>query len=78
MDMLQPLIDRLKSADLAKVAEKADVSRKTLVRIMGRSNSPTFETAEKIVKALDTLKVPKRPRVAGQPAEEVAEAGQGA
>lgn len=78
MDMLQPLIDRLKAADLAKVAEKADVSRKTLVRIMERSNSPTFETAGKIVKALDTLKVPRRPKVAAQAAEERAEAGQGA
>lgn len=59
MDMLQPIIDRLETADLNKVAAKADVSRKTLVRIIDRSNSPTFETAEKIVKALDSLGVKK-------------------
>ena len=74
MDILQPLIDRLKVADLAKVAELADVSRKTLVRIMARDNSPTFTTVGKIGKALDTLKVPRRPKVAAKPAEEADEA----
>lgn len=63
MDMLQPLIDRLMVADLAKVAERADVSRKTLLRIINRSNSPTIKTAESISAALDALKVPRRPKV---------------
>lgn len=59
MDMLDPLIERLKRADLNQVAEAADVSRKTLARIMARKNSPTVRTASKISTALDTLKVPK-------------------
>ena len=62
MDMLEPLIERLKRSDLKQVAESADVSRKTLARIMARENSPTFSTASKITAALDALKVPKSPR----------------
>lgn len=61
MDMLQPLIDRLMVADLSKVAGRADVSRKTLTRIRDRANSPTLATVGKILKALDELKVPRKP-----------------
>lgn len=60
--MLSPLIARLQAAaDLNEVATAAEVSRKTLMRIMARENSPTIATAERISKALDSLKVPRKP-----------------
>lgn len=72
MDMLQPLIERLRLADLSQVAAKAALSRRTLVRICDRTNSPTFDTAEKIVAALDALGV-KKVKPSKKALEEIAE-----
>lgn len=75
MDMLQPLIERLKLADLNQVAAKAELSRRTLARICSRTNSPTFDTAEKIVAALDALGVKKvKPKPQAAPEQAKAEA----
>ncbi len=57
MDMITTLNARLAIANLAEVAVKADVARKTLDRIRSGANSPTLRTVTKINKALDELKV---------------------
>jgi len=75
MDTITALTARLAVANLAEVAVKADVSRKTLDRIRSGINSPTLRTVTKINKALDELKVkvPKVVKVRARSPEERSE-----
>ncbi len=74
MDMLNPLIARLKVANLAQVAAKADVSRKTLDRVKTGNYLPTLNTVKKITDALDAMKVRvPRSKVRARAPEERAE-----
>ncbi|MBB3193973.1 helix-turn-helix domain-containing protein [Roseateles terrae] len=77
MDMITSLTARLAAANLAELASRADVSRKTLERILSGTNSPTLRTVGKINRALDEMKVkaPRVVKVKSRPPEEIAESG---
>lgn len=73
--MITSLTARLAAANLAELASRADVSRKTLERILSGANSPTLRTVGKINRALDEMKVkaPRAVKVQSRPPEEIAE-----
>lgn len=49
------LADVLKRVNVARVAEEAQVSTKTVYRLRHKANSPTLDTVERLVSAVRKL-----------------------
>ena len=58
------LVRRLKDSNLSAVSRESGVALKTLIRIRDHVNSPTLNTAEAVVRALDRMEAAGRRAVA--------------